>query len=151
MAGVSSFTWTAMIFPENTTSGPLIERVHGGSECFGLTVAVWMYNQKLLVGVCNENGNTSTNSNNITLSINEWHQVAVSYDAKGGAVQSYVDGHFTDGNIGIFQQKLAETSGSAIMGAETTGRFQGKVACMRMWSIARDLGSMRMDTPLCAI
>ena len=90
------------------------------------------------------------------MSLDQWHEVAVSYDADTGSTQMYVNGNIEFTNAGIMVQGV--TAGPVVMGSRyyyTSGKdksyFHGKIACMRLWNIARDLSTMRMDTPLCKI
>ena len=92
------------------------------------------------------------------MSFDQWHEVAVSYDADTGSTQMYINGKIEFTNAGIMVQGV--TAGPGVMGSRsyyTTGSskdksyFHGKIACMRLWNIVRDLSAMRMDTPLCKI
>ena len=91
------------------------------------------------------------------MSLGQWHQVAVSYDANIGVATLSVDGNINSANIGLLAEGLG--SGPVLMGSRyyhtrehpEQNYFKGMVACMRLWRIARDLSDMRMETPLCMI
>ena len=122
-------------------------------------------NQKLKVLLCNGSSTPSFHAHSV-VSLIQWNEVAVSYDGETHSLQMYVDGevHFrTDVMLaqgvtpGPHQGVIP---GPVLMGSRCyysvpnspdTSYFHGKMACMRLWNIARDLNTMRMDTPLCTI
>ena len=92
------------------------------------------------------------------MSLDQWHEVAVSYDGETHSLQMYVDGKVNNKIDVISGQGV--TSGPVVMGSRyyysdpnspDTSYFHGKMACMRLWNIVRDLNTLRMDTPLCKI
>ena len=154
---VSSFTWSAIIFPESIEGGPLLVWWSDSLQCEqrGLSIKINV-NQRLKFHVCGELSPTGLAGG--ILSTNQWHEVAVSYDGDTGYAQMYVDGNLDSKNMGLLAQ--GQTSGPVVMGSRyyfggsnnpNIKYFQGKMACMRLWNIARDLSTMRMNTPLCKI
>ena len=93
----------------------------------------------------------------LPLSLNEWHHVAFSYDVNSGDAMINVDGTVKTLNIGLPAADV--TTGPVTIGTRNyhsgsnkdARAFQGKMACMRLWNIVRDLNTLRMDTPLCNI
>ena len=92
------------------------------------------------------------------VSVDQWHEVAVSYDDETHSLQMYVDGDVRLKTGMMLAQGM--TTGPVVMGSRyhhsdpnspDTSYFHGKMACMRLWNIARDLNTMRIDTPLCKI
>ena len=90
--------------------------------------------------------------------INQWHEVAISYDGETGSVQINVGDNLFSENVGLLAQGL--TTGPVVMGSRyhysdqnSPGHnfVRGKIACRRLWNIARDLSKMRTSTPLCKI
>ena len=154
---MSSFTWSAMIFQESTGGETLLIWLSDSLLCGqrGLSIKINV-DQRLKVGVCGESSMTWLVGG--ILSINQWLEVAVSYDGDTGYAQVYVDGNLNSMNIGLLPH--GRTSGPVVMGSRyyfggnnspNIKYFQGQMACMRLWSIARDLSTMRMNTPLCKI
>ena len=92
------------------------------------------------------------------MTINQWHEVAISYDGETGSVQMNVGGNLISDNVGLLAH--GPTTGPVVMGSRyyysnenspNDNFFLGKIACMRLWNIARDLSKMRTGTPLCTI
>ena len=152
---MSSFTWSAMIFPERYTSGPLFTWWSDWPGCNYRCVSFRLNNKLLKVGVCTGSSVSWKENDTAVMSLNKWHEVAVSYDSNTGSIQIYVDGGLYTGNIGIFAQGV--NTGPVVMGSRYhhggigNKNFQGKIACMRLWNIVRDLSTTRMSTPLCKI
>ena len=152
---VSSFTWSAMIFPESDREGPLFAWVSDYSECSQLDLSIrYNGNQKFKFGLCVGSKMIWITNTAIKMSLNQWHEVAASYNAKTGYAQVYVDGNLLSSNTGYNENRLIK--GPIVMGSTYHNNgdkrsFQGRIACMRLWNIARDLSSLRMDTPFCII
>ena len=89
------------------------------------------------------------------MSINQWHDVGVTYDSNTGSAQINVDGNLYSRHVGLLAQGV--NTGEIVMaslyhhGNTVNKHFHGKMACVRLWNIARDLNTIRMDTPLCNI
>ena len=152
---VSSFTWSAMIFPERAAGGPLFNWPSSYSGCGNHGTHIWFV-RGLATRMC-EGVSLSTVVFSEPLSLNVWHHVAVSYDANTGDAVQNVDGTVQTINLGIAAADT--TTGPVVIGSRyyhsgtfnDDRSFQGKIACMRLWNIVRDLNTMRMDTPLCTI
>ena len=155
---MSSFTWSALIYPESTPTGPLF--VWSATGCWQRTAVIqFNTNGDLVLGVCDGSSmiwvkSTSTSTG---MPINQWHEAAVSFDSTTGSGQISVDGNLQRQNIHLHPQK--QVSGPVLMGSRDYSNpnpadrryFHGKIACVRLWNTARDLSTMRMDTPLCKI
>ena len=153
---LASFTWSAMIFLEsNGTRGSMFNVWSDSSECGYLLFDILLnINDRLKVRICN--GSSISPFRGHYASVHQWHEVAASYDGETHSLQMYVDGKVyfrTDVFLG-----QGMTTGPVVVGSRyyysnpnspDTHYFHGKMACMRLWNIARDLNTMRMDTPLC--
>ena len=161
---VSFFKWTAMVFRESSSVGLLLNWRSDWPAC-GYSSMTFQFSgsSELKIGVC-EGTSNAMRGNEVPLSLNEccscWmlHDVAVSYDGKTGSVQVYTNGQLANRNIGLLAHE--PTTGPVLVGsayycsdpnAPNTKYFKGKVACMRLWNIARALSTMRMNTPFCSI
>ena len=79
---VSSFTWTAIVFRESNSVGPLFNWWSDWPVCgYSSIMLPLTSSSKLRIGVCDGSSNTMHwASNDVQLSLNQWHEVAVSYD-----------------------------------------------------------------------
>ena len=156
---VSSFTWSAMIFPQRTAQGTLINWWCNWPDCQNSSIYVKINkDQKLKFGVCSGSAMSWMTNTTTVMAINQWHVVAISYDDETGSEQTYVDGVLHSGNIGRLAQGL--TTGPVVLGSRNNHSdpsssddtfFHRKMACMRLWNTARDPTLMRMNTPFCNI
>ena len=111
---MSSFTWSAMIFPNGTDKGALFNWASENPGCLHYGAGVWIYNEKIGVGVCDGN-DLSYYLHPQTLTLNKWYQVALSYDAQTGATQISVDGIIKSKPIALLAPGY--TAGSIVMGS----------------------------------
>ena len=154
---VSSFTWSAMIFPENS-EGPLFNWYVNDPEVSYHGTLIWMHAQRIHFRVLSTAGLSASLDSSTPLSLNGWHHVAISYNGNTGDAVMKVDEAVQ--TMALLPSSAPATAGPVAMGyryyynypnpVHTDGRsFQGKMSCMRLWNIVRDLNIMRMDTPLC--
>ena len=154
---MSSFTWSTMIFQHGTGHGSLFSWWSHWPHCQDRSAQVKVTSdQKIKFGVCAGSAMSWMDGTDTTMVRNQWHEVAVSYDGETGYAQAFVDGVLYSRNIGLLAQRL--TTGPVVMGSRyyhskiTSIKYMyGKIACMRLWNIARDLSTMKMDTPFCKI
>ena len=152
---VASFTWSAMIFPESNANGPLFNWcINSPPSDHGHFI--WMLGDgNLHFRVLGNEGHSSPLDVYSLLTVNEWHHIAVSYDGITGAAMMNVDG--TVQTMTLPLPSADATAGSVMMGSRyyctnsDERAFLGKMACIRLWNIARDISTMRMNTPLCTI
>ena len=153
---VSSFTWVAKVFPESADDDPLFNWEINNLQCGHHGPHIWIVGAKLWFCVCTTGG-LSSFMQSVIITTNQWHDLAVSYDANTGVVQLSTDG-FTESNI-IGISRPGDTDGPVLIGSRyyhsghhyDSRTFQGRLACMRLWNVVRDLNTLRMDSPLCQI
>ena len=147
-----------MIYPESTPTGPLFVWSANGLGCWQRRAVIQFNpNGDLLLGVCDGSSMKRNTSTLIGMSVNQWHEAAVSFDSTTGSTEMYVDGNLQIKKVGLHAQK--QSSAPVFIGSRDYTNpspadpryFHGKIACMRLWNIARDLSTMRMNTPLCKI
>ena len=153
---VSSFTWAAKVFPENTI-GPLFEWHLNSDKCWHFGPHMWIHYGNFFFGACTITDALARAEHTTAILTGVWYDVAVSHDAVTGATRLRVDNvteTFTV-NTGSF----GSTEGPVVMGSryhfisaeEDSRSFQGKMACVRMWKVVRDVSTLHMDSPMCKI
>ena len=135
---VSSFTWSAMIFPERTGDGPLFNWCINGPPSGYSGNFIWQVSSQILhFRILGSGGHSLPPFNSITpMSLNEWHHVAISYDGNTGVAMNNVDGIVQTVTLPLSTSDA--TVGSVMMGSHyycdngETRTFQGKMACVRL-------------------
>ena len=150
---VTSFTWAAKVYPE-TTAGPLFNWYLPSGECGYHGPHIWLASARLIFVVCNA-VSASSGFHSSVMTMNTWHDIAVSYDATSGATQLRVDQVVESFSLG--ESGLGHTAGPVVMGSRynysgnlfDTRAFKGRMACVRLWAVVRDLNNLRIDSPIC--
>ena len=153
---LSSFTWSAMIFPESENRA-LLTWYLDSQACWYRSKAIWIHSTRLLTFTVCPGVKAKWAKHPTKLVLNQWHEVAVSHNADTGDVQVYLNGNVYKENVGL---SAVPDTGPLVMGSRyhysrpskpQEDHFKGKVYCMRLWSVARNLRTMLMGTPLCTI
>ena len=97
---VSSFTWSAIIFPVSTEDGDLFTWHFDSLPCDQRGVSIKINgNLRHAFHVCGVSSTTVLFGD--FLSLNQWLEVTVSYDGDTGYAQVYTDGNLYSKNIGL--------------------------------------------------
>lgn len=156
---VTSFTWAVKVFVGRDNDCPLFNWVSDDVTNGRYGTHIWIVNNKIFLRVVHDRDPTYYKaSSGHELITRAWNDVAVSYNAGDGTVEFLVNGEVSAGNVGITGKH--STYGDVVLGSRyqhsredaPDGRtFQGMMACMRLWNVVRDLGTLRINTPLCKI
>ena len=156
---VSSFTWAANIYPESANDGPLFNWNSNDNTNGFYGTHIWSLSQRLYLRVVDDGyPNFDYIFNTEAFLINQWSKLAVSYDADSGFTQVYVNGAIESAFIG--NTGSHSTHGSVEIGTRyhfnqafpdfADNRFyMGRMACVRLWNVTKDLNTLSIDTPHC--
>jgi hypothetical protein len=154
---VTSFTWMVKLFPENINA-PLFNWAFSGEGHVGFHGPhIWLQSGRLLFVQTQGGGARQYGLHTSVMALNTWHDVAVSYDYATGYAQLRTDDvteTFVVGAMGDGHSSGAVQIGSRFYASGTiydTRHLQGKMACVRVWSVYKDLTSVAMDSPMCNI
>ena len=90
---MSSFTWSAMIFPESNATEPLFNWYSNWPECEYRSSGIrFNENQQLRFGVCSGSAMSFMTYSETVMSVNQWHEVAVSFNETTGEAHMCIDG-----------------------------------------------------------
>ena len=155
---VTSFTFTAMVFPEDNMDGPIFNFYSSDPVNDYYGIHIWIIGSRLYLGVCEKNtAPLATMTSSEALVQSQWNYVGVAYDAGTSDAEMYVNGFLESQAMGV--SVVTPMRGVAVMGSrfsyddpnnQDERAFKGRVACVRLWDVKRNLINVNMNPTECS-
>jgi len=153
---VTSFTWSADVYPE-LGDGPLFNWISAppapADDYWG--THIWIYQSLLYVSLVHVSGLPTHRFHSHPPLLTKWNKLAVSYDSITRTLQMYVNGH-VEQYLAVSSEPIS-TYGQVMIGSlyyyskepKETRAFRGKIACVKLLNIFKDLHSFPSETLRC--